>query len=30
MADPMKGSREVNLKRSQKRIETQISRNVIA
>lgn len=29
LADPMVGSKEVNLKRSHKRIETQLSRNVI-
>lgn len=29
IADPMVGSKEVNLKRSHKRIETQLSRNVI-
>lgn len=29
IADPLVGSKEVNLKRSHKRIETQLSRNVI-
>lgn len=29
-ADPLVGSKEVNLKRSHKRIESQLSRNVIS